>query len=385
VRRVRGTIADEVFLLSRPADADLGSGAERQAQSAYAALLSRLTAQGVEPIHVVSETVHARSVGDTGVIASARAKAFAGARLDHGGPAAVLLGQPPSRGAALEVSAVALVPRPDVTASRAEIRCTVSCSCPSCKGGARARLERIGDESRLYSGVVYGSGSDGASEAYDMFVQAGRLLEQAEMSFRDVIRTWIYVRDIDRDYAALNQARRAFFRDSGLERKPASTGVQGIPAAERHNFSMSFYAVKSARPLGISVMSCATLNEAWTYGADFSRGLRVTDANKTSLLISGTASIGEAGQTVATGDFGAQAQRMLVNIESLLAAQGASVDDVVSAVTYLKHVQDGPLLQRAFDARGFHGFPCAVVEAPLCRPELLCETEAVAVLPGARS
>jgi hypothetical protein len=32
-------------------------------------------------------------------------------------------------------------------------------------------------------------------------------------------------------------------------------------------------------------------------------------------------------------------------------------------------------------AAGFAGFPHAMVEAPICRPELLCETEALAVLP----
>ena len=31
--------------------------------------------------------------------------------------------------------------------------------------------------------------------------------------------------------------------------------------------------------------------------------------------------------------------------------------------------------------RGFDGFPLVVVDAPLCRPELLCEIEAEAVLP----
>ncbi len=30
---------------------------------------------------------------------------------------------------------------------------------------------------------------------------------------------------------------------------------------------------------------------------------------------------------------------------------------------------------------GFEGFPCTLVEAPICRPDLLCETEALAVLP----
>ena len=39
-----------------------------------------------------------------------------------------------------------------------------------------------------------------------------------------------------------------------------------------------------------------------------------------------------------------------------------------------------PLLRAIFHEHGFEGFPCTLVEAPICRPELLCETEAVAVL-----
>ena len=31
-------------------------------------------------------------------------------------------------------------------------------------------------------------------------------------------------------------------------------------------------------------------------------------------------------------------------------------------------------------AAGFEGFPHALVEAPICRPDLLCETEALAVV-----
>jgi enamine deaminase RidA (YjgF/YER057c/UK114 family) len=72
---------------------------------------------------------------------------------------------------------------------------------------------------------------------------------------------------------------------------------------------------------------------------------------------------------------------MLVNISALLAAQGASFQNLVSAVTYLKNPSDATLLRAVFQDRGFDGFPCTLVEAPICRPELLCETEAVAVLP----
>ena len=41
-----------------------------------------------------------------------------------------------------------------------------------------------------------------------MFAVAEDLLQQAGMGFRDVVRTWIHLREMDRDYADLNRARR---------------------------------------------------------------------------------------------------------------------------------------------------------------------------------
>jgi enamine deaminase RidA (YjgF/YER057c/UK114 family) len=144
---------------------------------------------------------------------------------------------------------------------------------------------------------------------------------------------------------------------------------------------MTLYAVKSARPLDITPVSTPSLSEAWTYGADFSRGLRVADENKAMLYVSGTASIDEAGQTAHVGDIEAQVDRMLHNIASLLAQQGGSFENLLYGVGYLRNPDDAPLLRSMLRKHGFDGFPCALVEAPLCRPELLCEAEAVAVLP----
>jgi len=203
------------------------------------------------------------------------------------------------------------------------------------------------------------------------------------MQFTDVIRTWIHVRDIGRDYDALNRARRQFYRDRGVDRLPASTGVQGMPPSDAHAFSMSLHAITSARPLAITPMSAPSLNEAWTYGADFSRGLSVAGANGVTLHVSGTASIDEAGRTAHVGDFPAQVDRMLHNIASLLDRQGASFADVVSGVTYLRDADDAAALRAILRARGLDGFPCALVETPLCRREMLCEAEVVAILPAA--
>jgi enamine deaminase RidA (YjgF/YER057c/UK114 family) len=97
--------------------------------------------------------------------------------------------------------------------------------------------------------------------------------------------------------------------------------------------------------------------------------------------VSGTASIDEDGRTAHPDDFEAQADRMLVNVAALLEKQGANFGDVVSAITYLKNPADAGRLRKKLQEAGFEGFPNALVVAPICRPDLLCETEALAVLP----
>jgi enamine deaminase RidA (YjgF/YER057c/UK114 family) len=213
-----------------------------------------------------------------------------------------------------------------------------------------------------------------------MFGLAETLLQQAGMEFRDVVRTWIHLREIDRDYGELNRARREFFRARGIDPAPASTGIGGGPVPEGHDLCLGVYAVKAGQPPVRTVMTSPTLNEAAQYGADFVRGLKVVERNKIALHVSGTASIDEHGNTVHIGDFEAQANRMLVNIAALLEGQGANFGDVVSAITYLKHPADAARLREKLDAARFKGFPHALVAAHICRANLLCETEALAVV-----
>jgi enamine deaminase RidA (YjgF/YER057c/UK114 family) len=242
---------------------------------------------------------------------------------------------------------------------------------------------RVGERTSLHTTNLYGAGGDAFEQAASMFREAERLLDRCGMGFRDVVRTWIHLRDIERDYGALNRARREFFRRHRIEPMPASTGIQGVPFPAAHDVSLRLHAVRSNRPLDITPMSTPTLNEAWSYGADFSRGLSVTEANQVALYVSGTASLDAAGKTVHVGDFAAQVDRMLHNVASLLAQRGAGFGHLVSGVVYLRDPGDAPALRALCRQRGFEGFPCALVEARLCRPELLCETEAVALLPPA--
>ena len=54
------------------------------------------------------------------------------------------------------------------------------------------------------------------------------LLAAEGATWKDVVRTTCYLRDIERDYAAFNQIRTQFFKEQGLDPLPASTGIQAI-------------------------------------------------------------------------------------------------------------------------------------------------------------
>ena len=231
---------------------------------------------------------------------------------------------PTDQGVSVEVGAWAVIPHDRKNSSLQDIQATPSCKCEGCTRSG-ARLLRLGDQTSLYTTNVYGTGENPFEEVSDMFRTAERLLKQCGMDFRNVVRSWIYLRDIDRDYHALNDSRREFFQRSGIEMRPASTGVQGIPFPDAHDFSMSLFALRAPRLPKVTGVSTPTLNEAWRYGADFSRAVKVVEANKVALYVSGTASIDDAGRSVHIGNFEAQADRMLHNIASLLAGQGGEL------------------------------------------------------------
>ena len=73
---------------------------------------------------------------------------------------------------------------------------------------------------------------------------------------------------------------------------------------------------------------------------------------------------------------------MLENVASLLEGSGAGWDDVVSGVLYLKHADVWNDVQAALTESGLTDLPVPVVEAPLCRPELLCELDAAPLVAG---
>ncbi len=58
------------------------------------------------------------------------------------------------------------------------------------------------------------------------FTNITALLAAEGATWKDIVRTSCYFRDIDRDYADFNEERTAFYREQGLNPLPASTGIQ---------------------------------------------------------------------------------------------------------------------------------------------------------------
>jgi enamine deaminase RidA (YjgF/YER057c/UK114 family) len=54
------------------------------------------------------------------------------------------------------------------------------------------------------------------------------LIEAEGATWKDIVRTTCYLRDIERDYEAFNEERTAFYARQGLDPLPASTGIQAI-------------------------------------------------------------------------------------------------------------------------------------------------------------
>ncbi|MEH6515169.1 MAG: RidA family protein [Halioglobus sp.] len=380
LRRVEGPEARELFFSCQPPAEMVDAGA--QANAIYRAIVGVLEAEGGSFGSVVSETVFLRNLrANIESVREARQQVLAAEEGLSFSPALLEIEQPPlNEQACLEVSVQAVLPSESPPLFE-PINVKPACNCAECVRAHGLRIH-VGEEARFYASALCGSGNDAYQQTLGMFGLAEELLQQAGMEFTDVVRAWIHLREMDRDYPDLNKARREFFKERGIDPVPASTGIGGGTFSDEHDLSLGIYAVKAGHPPVRTVMTSPTLNEAGEYGADFVRGMKMVEVNKIALHVSGTASIDEAGRTAHVGDFDAQADRMLINVAALLEAQGANFGDIVSATTYLKHPADAERLREKLVAAGFEGFPNVMVVARVCRPDLLCETEVLAVLPA---
>ena len=112
-----------------------------------------------------------------------------------------------------------------------------------------------------------------------------------------------------------------------------------------------------------------------TPSAAFSHGFASGDL----IFVAGEIAQGQDGVIVGKGDVPTQTRQVLRNIEAILRAAGATLDDVVSTTVYLASFDGYADYDRAYaEAFGDHRPARATVRAELVRPEALIEIQAIA-------
>lgn len=189
------------------------------------------------------------------------------------------------------------------------------------------------------------------------------------------VRTWIYVRDIDANYAGLVKARNDVFAEEGLSHDThyiASTGIGGATESRNAVVAIDFVTRPDIRESDKTYLKALShLSPTHDYGVAFERGVRLSDGQ---VFISGTASIDHRGHVLHEGDVVAQTDRLLENIEVLLREGGSDFGHVPYFVIYLRDISDYRVIDAYMQER-FPSIPRIILEARVCRPAWLIEME----------
>ena len=212
-----------------------------------------------------------------------------------------------------------------------------------------------------------------------------QLMEQGCKLADNCIRTWFFVQNVDVNYAGVVKARKEVFITQNLTEKThyiSSTGIEGRHADPNVLVQMDAYTVDGLQPEQIRFLYAPThLNPTYEYGVTFERGTAVSYGDRKHIFLSGTASIDNRGEIVHPGDILKQAERMMENISALLQEGGASIDDIMQAIVYLRDPADYVEVDRYIRSNYPH-LPHLIVLAPVCRPGWLIETECIAIIPA---
>jgi enamine deaminase RidA (YjgF/YER057c/UK114 family) len=228
-----------------------------------------------------------------------------------------------------------------------------------------------------------GESDSSAEQTIDLLRQLDGLANTHGGSLCDILlRTWFFVRDIDRNYMGLVDARRDLFTRCGMTAEThyvASTGIAGEMQRPDDLVAMDALLECGLAPGQIRFMTAEThLCPTHQYGVTFERGTRIVYGDRAHCLISGTASIDNQGRILHECDLDGQVERTLENIEALLSRQDMHLSDLKQAVVYLRDPSDGPRARMLLGSLLPTSVPLIVVEARVCRPGWLVEIEGIA-------
>ena len=240
-----------------------------------------------------------------------------------------------------------------------------------------------GDFRHLWNASAHNTAQNSEYQTRLLFNEYVMQLAQEGCTLADnCIRTWLFVNDVDVNYAGVVAARNKVFFTQGLTEDThyiASTGIGGRAYDPQVLTQMDNYAIAGIKREQVHYLYAPThLNRTSDYGVSFERGTYIDYADRRHVIISGTASINNKGQIEHPKDIVKQAHRMWDNVEALLSEAGCGYDDVGVMIVYLRDIADYDIVSRMYDER-FPNHPRIIVHAPVCRAGWLIEMECMAV------
>jgi enamine deaminase RidA (YjgF/YER057c/UK114 family) len=219
-------------------------------------------------------------------------------------------------------------------------------------------------------------------QAESVFERMKTALSLADMTFDNVVRTWLYIDSILSWYDEFNTVRTNFFKENGVFGKlvPASTGigcanrvgaalVSDVLAIQPKTDDITIQAIPSP-------LQCPALD----YESSFSRAVEVDLPDHRRLYISGTASIEPGGATAHVGDTSMQISLTMDVVAAILESRDMTWTDVTRANAYFKDIDEAHLFDEYCKANNLPVLPAAIAHSDICRDDLLFEIELDAVV-----
>lgn len=225
-------------------------------------------------------------------------------------------------------------------------------------------------------------------QTINMFEKVNEIIKNKGFEFKDIVRTWIYLNDILKQYDEFNLARNKKFKDFKLIPgeiegdsfeevfMPASTGIDCDNIFGSAGVMDVLAVKKKNKDVEIRNETGVVQKAAYRYGSAFSRAMVVKDKKNKFMYLSGTASINDQGETVFLDDIEKQIKKTGEVINALLKSEGLNVDDIYEGTVFLKKPEYyGAFVKYCINEKWSH-LPFIITVADVCRDDLLFEIDA---------
>ena len=249
------------------------------------------------------------------------------------------------------------------------------------EGASIKTLDHLGSQLVYVSNIQPVITGNYYNQTFSSFMLMADIIRDHGISYKELVRTWLYVDNILDWYNTLNKVRNDFYRHEGIFDGliPASTGI-GLGNVYNKCILVNALCIKGQDTDDMIRMVDSPLQcSATDYKSSFSRGVEIKHLTSSRLLVSGTASISAGGYTLHTGSVKRQIDHTMKVVRALLKEENYEWENIVRAIAYFKKPEDIKYFRDYCLENDIDISYMLTVGGTICRDDLLFEIELDAV------